>query len=208
MPVIVKMEIFNQDVEISMTCFRCSEKLKHGERYYHWGIQFEKEFIQCSFHMVPTKKLVGLTVLYSYGYSNTWSSSELIKINKVNKRDKILNPATPSFLTLTEIFELYENPFLATVEKVITENIHENRLWKSKAEEELKSKDIDTGKDGIRRGIRVLGLERNCSNCGVSEAEMVRKNPKYTLCRGVCVVCYRKIYRKYSNKPKPTKGEE
>jgi hypothetical protein len=205
MPVTVKMGMFNLDEDDTLICFRCSEKLRHGERYCHWGIQFEKEFVQCSFHRTPTKKLVGLTVLYSYGFRDTWSGSELIKINKVDRRDKILNPATPSWLRIEQTFELYETPTQENVEKLISENLHENRYWKNKAEEELKSKDVAAGNDGIRRGARVLSLDRNCSNCGVSEGEMVKKNPRYTLCRGLCVVCYRQLIRK--PKLQTNKGE-
>jgi hypothetical protein len=196
MPVSVKLEIFNKDVDDSLVCFRCQEKISHGERHYFWGIQYDKEFVQCSFHRAPTKKLVGLTVLRSYGYEDTWSTSSLFKINQVDGRGKILNPATPSFLMLDQIFELYENPSKDLVDKLITENLKKNRYWVNKAEEELKVKEVAQGDDGIRRGARVLGLDRHCTNCGVAESDMVAKNPKYTLCRGVCVVCYRKLYRK------------
>lgn len=196
MPVKVSLAKHDSDEEEGRICYRCQEKLKHGERYYHWGIQFEKEYVQCSFHRAPTKKLVGLSVLHSYGFEDTWSLSNLFKINKTNRRGKILNPATPSYLTLDQIFQLYETPTKELVTELVENNLHKNRYWAEKAEEEVRTKEITQGDDGIRRGARVLSLERNCSECGVSEAEMVAKNPKYTLCRGVCVVCYRKLYRK------------
>lgn len=196
MPVTIKLSIYDKDEEDTLLCFRCQEKISHGERHYHWGIKSEKEFAQCSFHRAPTKKLVGLTVLYSYGYRDTWSTQSIFKINQINLRGKILNPFSPSFLMLDQIFELYENPSQELVERLITENRHKNPYWKEKAEEEIKVKEVEQGTDGIRRGARVLGLDRHCSNCGVAESEMVAKNPKYTLCRDVCVVCYRKLYRK------------
>lgn len=195
MPVTVKVDLCNSDEE-SLICFRCQEKVHNGERHFHWGIQFEKEFVQCSFHRAPTKKLVGLTVFQSYGYVDTFSIEAWTKINKVNRRGKVLNPASASYLTLEQIFEVYENPSKELVDKLVNENMHVNTYWTDKALEELKAKEVTIGKDGIARGARVLGLERNCSECGISEAEMVAKNPRYTLCRGVCVVCYRKLYRK------------
>lgn len=203
MPVTVKRDQFNRDEDDLMVCFLCSEKLRHGERYIHWGIQFEKEFVQCSFHRAPTKTQIGISVLESYGFANTFhineNGSKLYKINKSNRRGKILNPASPSWLSVGDLISLYENPSGELVTKLIDENLHENKYWKDKAEEELKAKEATAGKDGIRRGVRVLGLERSCSECGVTEAEMVAKNPRYTLCRGVCVVCYRKMYRKNPN---------
>lgn len=205
MPVIVKLDICDTSVE-KLRCFRCQEDVRHGERHHHWGIKYDKEFVQCSFHRTPTKLLVGLTVLYAYGYQDTWGvhlngETKLAKINKVNLRGKVLNPATPSYLTLSQIFELYENPSEELVTKLIDENVHVNRFLEKQAEEELRVKEVVSGEDGIRRGARVLGLDRHCDKCGISEAEMVEKNPKYTLCRGVCVVCYRKLFRKSSNKP-------
>lgn len=206
MPVTVKMGICDTTEE-SLICFRCFEKIMHGERHHYWGIKVDKEFVQCSFHRAPTKLLVGLTVLYAFGYKDTWGVSlkgetRLVRVNRVNLRDKVLNPATPSFLTLEQIFELYENPSEELVTKLIDENMHVNKGMEKKAEEELRVKTVEAGDDGIRRGARVLSLDRHCAECGVSEAEMVAKNPKYTLCRGVCVVCYRRIYRKSSNKPR------
>lgn len=203
MPVTLKMDLFNKGEEETRFCWRCHEELQDRERHVYWGIQFEKEFVQCSFHRQPTKVQVGLSVLYSYGFVDTFQINhegiQFYKINKTNRREKILNPATPSFLTAEHMLELYENPSAELVVKFIEENLKPNRYWKGKVEEELKSKEVETGKDGIRRGARVLSLERNCNECGVSEAEMVAKNPKYTLCRGVCVVCYRRMYRKKTN---------
>lgn len=200
MPVTLKMDLFNKGEEETRFCWVCHEEIQNGERHIYWGIQFEKEFVQCSFHRQPTKVQVGLSVLHSYGFVDTFQinheGTQFYKINKTNRRGKILNPATPSFLTAEHMLELYENPAAELVVKFVEENLKPNRYWKGKVEEELKSKEVETGKDGIRRGARVLSLERNCNECGVSEAEMVAKNPKYTLCRGVCVVCYRKMYRK------------
>lgn len=196
MPVIVSLAIYNASEDTGLICFRCQEKISHGERYHHWGIQSDKEFAQCSFHRAPTKKLVGLTVLYSYGFSDTWVSAGIVRINRVDRRGKILNPASASYLGLNQIFELYENPSKELVTKLIEDNVKPNPYWLNKAEEELQASQVIEGVDGIRRGARVLGLGRSCSECGVAESEMVAKNPKYTLCRGVCVVCYRKIYRK------------
>jgi len=209
MPVTVKLDICDKSVE-KLRCFRCQEDIMHGERHHHWGIRYDKEFVQCSFHRAPTKLLVGLTVLYSYGYKDTWGvhlngETKIAKINKVDIRDRVLNPATPSFLTVAQIFELYENPSEELVNRLIEENLHVNKGMKEKAEEELRVKEVVVGDDGIRRGVRVLGLGRHCSECSVSEAEMVAKNPKYTLCRGVCVVCYRRLYRKSSNPPPKNK---
>ena len=195
-PVTVTLAIHNTDTEDSLICFKCQERLKHGERYHHWGIQFEKEFVQCSFHRVPTKKLIGLTVLYSFGFEDTWSTSTTFRISRVNRRGKILNPATPSYFSLAHLFELYETPTKQNVARLIDAHCIANPLWPTKAEAEFLTKEINKGEDGIRRGVRVLTLERSCTNCGVSEAVTVAKNPKYTLCRGVCVVCYRKLYRK------------
>jgi hypothetical protein len=199
MPVKVSTDIFDSDNESLPPCFRCQEKIKHGERHFHWGVQFDKEFVQCSFHRAPTKKLVGLTVLYSFGFQDTFETNQFIRISRVNRRGKILNPASPSYLTLSHIFELYENPSKELANKLVDENTQENHYWAEKAKEEIRTKEVTQGNDGIRRGARVLGLERYCSECGVSEAEMVSRNPKYTLCRGVCVVCYRKLFRKSSN---------
>lgn len=196
MPITVKLEILDTDKEDTPICFRCQEKVKHGERHYFWGVQFDKEYVQCSFHRAPTKKLVGLTVLYSYGYQDTFETKDWIKINQINRRGKVLNPASPSYLTLAQVFELYENPSKELVNKLIDDTRHKNPYWMDKADEEVRAKEVKQGEDGIRRGARVLGLERNCNECGISEAEMVSRNPKYTLCRGVCVVCYRKLYRK------------
>lgn len=197
------MDIFNKGEEETRFCYRCHEELSNGERHIHWGIQFEKEFVQCSFHRSPTKVQVGITVLYSYGFVDTFQFTQgeiqYYKINKSNRRGKILNPATPSYITAEQMLELYENPTAELVTKLVEENLKANRYWKDKAEEELKTKEIVPGDDGIRRGIRVLSLDRICSNCGVPEAEMVAKNPRYTLCRGVCVVCYRQMYRKKPN---------
>ncbi len=202
MPVSVKLSIYNKDEEDALICFRCQEKIDHGERHYHWGIQSEKEFVQCSFHRAPTKKLVGLTVLYSFGYIETSVGAASFRINQVDRRGNILNPASPSYLLLDQIFMLYEDPSRDLVSRLISENLNKNKYWLSKAEEELKIKEVDQGSDGIRRGARVLSLDRHCNECGVSESEMVAKNPKYTLCRGVCVVCYRKLYRKKASNEK------
>lgn len=203
MPVTLKMDLFNKGEEETRFCWKCHEELQNGERHIYWGIQFEKEFVQCSFHRQPTKVEVGLSVLISYGFIDTFKFVQgeitYYKINKTNRRGKILNPATPSYISAEQMLELYENPSAELVVKLVEENLKPNKYWKDKAEEELKSKEVETGKDGIRRGARVLSLERNCKECGVSEAEMVAKNPKYTLCRGVCVVCYRRLYRKKSN---------
>lgn len=203
MPVVIRQALFDKGTEEQLFCCLCEEKLKHGERYLYWGIQSEKEFVQCSFHRAPTKIKIGLTVLYSFGYSETQvlPKEQLYKISKVDRRGKILNPATPSWLNSNQLIELYENPSNELVVKLIEENLHENRYWQSKAEEELKTKETPVGDDGIRRGIRVLSLDRTCSNCGVTEAEMVAKNPRYTLCRGVCVVCYRKMFRGKTSVP-------
>lgn len=38
--------------------------------------------------------------------------------------------------------------------------------------------------------------ERICSNCGISEAETLKKNPRYSFCKGMCVHCYNKVARK------------
>ncbi len=206
MAVIVKMALCDT-AEEKLICFRCHEDIRHGERHHYWGIKVEKEFVQCSFHRAPTKLLVGLTVLYAFGYQDTHGVSlrgetKLVRINRVNRREKILNPATPSWLRLDQIFELYEDPTEANVTRLIDENMHVNKGMPKKAEEELRTKEVVAGEDGIRRGARVLSLGRSCAECGVTEEEMVAKNPKYTLCRGVCVVCYRRIYRKSSNKPR------
>jgi hypothetical protein len=197
MPVTVRQALFDKDTEGQSFCYLCEQKLNQGERHLFWGIHSDKQFVLCSFHRAPTKIKIGLTVLYSFGYTETQvlPQTQLYKISKVDKRGKILNPATPSWLNVDQLIALYENPSSELVSKLIDENLHENRYWKSKSEEELKTKEVTPGEDGIRRGIRVLGLERTCSECGVTEAEMVAKNPRYTLCRGVCVVCYRKMYR-------------
>jgi hypothetical protein len=50
--------------------------------------------------------------------------------------------------------------------------------------------------------------ERHCSNCGVSEKEMLEKNPRYSLCKGVCVKCYSKLFRKAAKKPEDLTVEE
>jgi hypothetical protein len=203
MPVTLKIAIFNKGEEETRFCWLCHEELSNGERHVYWGIQFEKEFVQCSFHRTPTMVQVGLSVLYSYGFVDTFRMKQgeiqYFKINKTNRREKILNPATPSFITAEQMLELYESPTSELVTKLINENLHPNKYWKDKAEDELKTKEVSAGDDGIRRGARVLSLDRNCSECNVSEAEMVAKNPRYTLCRGVCVVCYRRLYRKKAN---------
>lgn len=55
-------------------------------------------------------------------------------------------------------------------------------------------------------GNNVKG-SRVCSNCGILESEMLAKNPRYSLCKGVCVNCYGKLFRK-NKKPADMTVEE
>jgi hypothetical protein len=48
-------------------------------------------------------------------------------------------------------------------------------------------------------GNNVKG-ERYCKECGVKESVMLEKNPRYSLCKGLCVNCYGK-QRKKTTKP-------
>src|SRR5262245_49478739 len=134
MPIICKMEILDDESD-GLICYLCQEKVQYRERYIHWGVQFEREFVQCGFHRAPTKIRVGLTVLNSYGFADTFSltkDGELhYKINKM-ERGTILNPATPSWLSTTQVISLYENPSIELVTKLIDENLHSNAYWESK----------------------------------------------------------------------------
>ena len=44
--------------------------------------------------------------------------------------------------------------------------------------------------------------ERICKNCGVKESETLKKNARYSFCKGYCVNCYNKVARGGENKSK------
>lgn len=205
MPVKITAKV--HDGSDKLYCYRCLEPIKDGERYLSWTVN-DYEYVQCSYHRSPTKVYIGLSVLQAFGYTEQPLGSRMWRINRVNGRGTVLNPATPSYLNLEQVLSLYETPERSLVETLIEENFHINQYMKLQAEEEIRESTVTEDAQGIRRGARVLGKGRSCSNCGVSEAEMVAKNPRYTLCRGVCVVCYRKMFRGKKTENAEGSGQE
>lgn len=179
-----------------MVCVRCLEKIKPEENYIHWSVtpDSDHEFIWCWRHNNPTKLQVAMSVFEAFGYDVQAVGNKTYKVHRINLRQQVTNPASPSFISLSDLMSFYEEPLQSRLLQLIKEKRVPNKYMMEQAKAEIAEEDLDSS-DGIRRGARVLGKDRHCSECGISEKETIAQNPKYTLCRRVCVKCYRKLFR-------------
>lgn len=205
MPIQLAAKI-RQESDEKLRCTYCNSEIRGEERYVYWTIRGDDptEYIRCSWHTDPTNLDVALSVLDAYGYGG-WKVGNLVRVNRV-RYEKILNPATPSFFTMEDMMRLIQEPLLSVIKELVKLRCVPNPYMKAEADLELQEEAL-IGVEG--RKYHVLKKDRKCENCGVSEAETIKQNPKYTFCRGVCPYCYRRLFRKkVSKKGTGLKGDE